>query len=372
VKVGGKRYKTVWARGGRGVFMINQNLLPFEFEIKKCGNHSQTVAAIKDMSVRGAGAIGAAAGFALAQAFLEAPQKSGKAFWEYASRAKREIEASRPTAQNLFYATRRVYAAAKKAKTVVEAKKTAVREAQAVADEDAATSRAIGVHGEPLIKNKRSKRGVTRVGTHCNAGWLAFVDWGTALAPVYAARRKGKRVFVFVDETGPRGQGARLTAWELRNERVPHVIIPDAAGAFFTSKGEIDLMMVGADRIAANGDAANKIGTLQRAIACAAYGVPFYVAAPTATFDLRCPNGERIPVEERSEDEVLFRSGPDEKGVMRRVLVANPGSKARNPSFDVTPAKLIAGIITEHGVIKRPNAAKIKAFFAKHCPERLR
>ncbi len=364
MKVNGRHYRTVWMKGSR-VFAIEQNKLPFRFEIAALRSHAETAAAIKDMAVRGAGAIGAAAGFALAQAFLEAPQKSGKLFWGYVKKAKAEIEASRPTAQNLFYATNRVFNAAKKTESPVEAKRAAVREAQAVADEDAQTSRAIGVHGEKLIKNG------ARVGTHCNAGWLAFVDWGTALAPIYAARARGKRVFVWVDETGPRGQGARLTAWELRNERVPHVIIPDTAGAFFTAKGEIDLMIVGADRIAANGDAANKIGTLQRAIACAAYGVPFYVAAPTATFDLRCPNGGKIPIEERSEDEVLYRTGPDEKGITRKIRVANPGSRARNPSFDVTPARLIAGIITEYGIIRKPNARNIKSFFAKHCPDRI-
>jgi S-methyl-5-thioribose-1-phosphate isomerase len=366
VKVKGRHYRTVWMKEGKSVFAINQNRLPFQFEVVRLKNHLQTIRAIKDMTVRGAGAVGAAAGYAMAQAFLEAPASSPTRFWSYARRAKREIEASRPTAQNLFYAARRVYAAAKKAKTTAGAKRAAVKEAQAVADEDAAASHAIGAFGEPLIKNG------ARIGTHCNAGWLAFVDWGTALAPVYAARRKGKKVFVFVDETGPRGQGARLTAWELANERVPHVIISDTAGAFFTARGEIDLMIVGADRIAANGDAANKIGTLQRAIACAAYGIPFYVAAPTATFDLKCASGARIPIEERSEDEVLYKTGPDERGVMRRVLVANPGSRACNPAFDVTPARLIAGIITEHGIIRKPNAAKIKAFFKKHCPERLR
>ncbi len=364
MKVRGKNYRTVWVKG-KNVFMINQNLLPFQFKIAVLRNHRETTKAIKIMTIRGAGAIGGAAGYALAQAFLEAPKKSVKAFWNYVRCAKREIEASRPTAQNLFYATNRVMAAAKKAKTPAEARRLASREAQAVADEDAATSRAIGIHGEPLIRNG------ARVGTHCNAGWLAFVDWGTALAPIYAARQRGKRVFVFVDETGPRGQGARLTAWELANERVPHVIIPDTAGAYYASKGEIDLMIVGADRIAANGDAANKIGTLQRALACAAYGVPFYVAAPTATFDLKCSSGAKIPIEERSEEEVLYKTGSDKRGVLRTVRVANPGSKARNPSFDVTPAKLIAGIITEFGIIRRPNAAKIRTFFARHCSEKL-
>ncbi len=187
--------------------------------------------------------------------------------------------------------------------------------------------------------------------THCNAGWLAFTDWGTALSPVYAARRMGKAVFVWVDETRPRLQGARLTAWELAGEGVDHRVIPDNAAGHFMRQGEVDLVIVGADRIAFNGDAANKIGTYEKAVLARDNGIPFYVAAPLSTVDLRCADGGAIPIEERGEEEVLNAEGPDAEGIMRTIRLAAPGARARNPGFDVTPARLITGIITEKGVV---------------------
>ena len=319
---------------GSSVFMIEQNLLPFEFKIYEARTYKDTCHAIKTMIIRGAGAIGAAAGFAMAQAFL-AKNPGGRS----------EIEATRPTAQNLFYAVKRVY---DKAINSQYPKREAFEEARSIADEDAENCRLIGEHGEKLIKDGMN------IETHCNAGWLAFVDWGSALSPVYAATRNGKKVFVYADETRPRGQGARLTAWELQNEGVPHKIIPDNAGAHLMSKGKIDMIIVGADRIAANGDTANKIGTLEKAICAKEYGIPFYIAAPTSTIDKNCPTGADIPIEERNENEVLYQTGPDKEGIMREILVCNPGSSALNPAFDVTPAKYIKGIITENGIIK-PN-----------------
>ena len=329
MKVNGKDYRTVWMESS-SVFLINQNLLPFEFKIYEAQSYLDTCQAIKTMLVRGAGAIGVAAGFAMAQAFLDVPLNK-------IEKAKREIEATRPTAQNLFYATNRVYKAGKD---------SAVREAQKIADEDAENGKKIGQYGDKLIKDGY------RIETHCNAGWLAFADWGSALAPIYIAHRSGKKVFVYVDETRPRGQGARLTAWELKNEGVPHVIIPDNAGAALMSQGKIDMVIVGADRIAANGDVANKIGTLEKAIAAKEFGIPFYVAAPTSTFDLKCRSGKDIPIEERSEDEVLYQSGINRDGKLEKILVCSPNSKALNPAFDVTSAKYISGIITEKGIIK--------------------
>jgi S-methyl-5-thioribose-1-phosphate isomerase len=304
------------------------------------------------MSVRGAGAIGAAAGFAMAQAVLSAPEKGSRAYIE---KAKRNIESARPTAQNLFYAVKRVY---KAAINPDHPKENAIAEAQKIADEDAYNSRMIGEIGSRLIKDG------SNIETHCNAGWLAFVDHGTALAPIYAARDQGKKVFVYVDETRPRGQGARLTAWELKNENIPFAIIPDNAGAHLMSRGKIDIMIVGADRIAANGDVANKIGTLEKAIAAKEFGIPFYVAAPTSTFDLKCKSGKHIPIEERSEEEVLYQTGANKNGKIEKVLICSPGSKAVNPAFDVTPAKYITGIITEKGIIK-PSKAGIKRLFKR-------
>lgn len=319
--------------------MIDQNLLPFEFKIFKSKNYMDTADAIKNMTVRGAGAIGAAGGFAMAQAFIQFSKEKNL---KKVGKAKKEIESTRPTAQNLFYAVDRVFEAGQSSVN------NAILEAQHIADEDADASRKIGELGNSLIKNGY------RIETHCNAGWLAFVDYGTALSPIYAAHRSGKKIFVYVDETRPRGQGAKLTAWELRNEKISHTIIPDNAGAYLMSQGKVDMVIVGADRIARNGDVANKIGTLEKAIVAKEYGVPFYVAAPSSTISFGCPTGKEIPIEQRSEDEVLFQTGITEDGKFRKVLVCSPGSSALNPAFDVTPAKYITGIITERGIYK-PN-----------------
>ena len=325
---------------GSSVFLIEQNLLPFKFEIFESKNYEQTCKAIKKMLVRGAGAIGTAAGFALAQAFLQAP-KDG--FWEFIEKAKNEIEATRPTAQNLFYATNLVFDTAQNSSDPVQ---TAVKAAQEVADKDAEDSRKIGEFGNELIKDNYS------ILTHCNAGWLAFTDFGTALSPIYLAHQSGKNIFVYADETRNRSRGARLTAWELKNEEIPHLIIPDNAAAHLMQQGKIDMVIVGADRIAINCDVANKIGTLEKAICAKEYDIPFYVAAPSSTFDMNCPIGKDIPIEERPTDEVLYQTGPDENGEMHRILVCSPGSEAHNPAFDVTPAKYITGIITEKGIVR--------------------
>jgi len=222
--------------------------------------------------------------------------------------------------------------------------------------EDSQNSKKIGEYGAELFGRS------INILTHCNAGWLAFVDYGTALAPIYLAKRQGKDVFVYVDETRPRNQGAKLTAWELNNDGIPHVIIPDNAAAALMAKKKIDFVVLGADRIAANGDVANKIGTLEKAIIANEFGVPFYVAAPTSTFDLECKTGKNIPIEERDQDEVLYQTGIDNNGNVIKVRVSSPGSKALNPSFDVTPAKYITGIITEKGIIKA-HSMSIKKLF---------
>lgn len=339
MKINNKHYRTVWMKGS-SIFLIEQNLLPFKFKIYKAKDYLDTCQAIKTMIVRGAGAIGATAGFAMAQAFLEAPKKK---FWEFVKRAKKDIKATRPTAQNLFYAASRVFNTAKKS---ISPTKTALREAQKIADEDVESCKKIGEYGNKIIKNGFN------IETHCNAGWLAFVDYGTALSPIYVAHRRKKKIFVYVDETRPRSQGARLTAWELKNEGVPHTIVPDNAGAYLMSQGKIAMMIVGADRIAKNGDVANKIGTFEKAIIAKEFGVPFYVAAPTSTIDLNCKSGKDIPIEYRNKEEVLYQTGLNKNKKLEKILVCSPGSKAINPAFDVTPAKYIAGIITERGIIK--------------------
>ena len=342
MNVGGKHYRTIWMEGS-SVFMIDQNALPFEFKIYEAKNYRDTCHTIRTMVTRGAGAIGAAAGFAMAQAFLAGSKHldvKSTGFLSFVESARKEIEATRPTARNLFYATERVYAAG--LKSVEEA----LQEAQLLSNENIADAKQIGEYGSKLIKNG------SRILTHCNAGWLGFVDYGSALAPLYIAKQQGKEFFVFADETRPRNQGARLTAWELQNEGIPHTIVPDNAGAYLMSRGMIDFVIVGADRIAANGDAANKIGTFEKAIVAKEFGIPFYVAAPFSTIDFSLSDGTQIPIEERSEDEVLSYSGPDSEGVMRTIRMASPGSHALNPAFDVTPARFITGFITEKGIIK--------------------
>jgi S-methyl-5-thioribose-1-phosphate isomerase len=288
------------------------------------------------MQVRGAGAIGAMAGFAMALAFL---QNSQGDMPDFVQKAREEIEATRPTARNLFYAVEKVYNAG------IVSVGNAINEAIRIANRDAEDSLKIGEYGNDLIRDGY------HILTHCNAGWLAFVDYGTALSPIYIASKQSKKMFVFVDETRPRGQGARLTAWELNNAGIPHAIIADNAAAHYMSLGKIDMVITGADRIAANGDTANKIGTLEKAILAKEFGIPFYIAAPTSTIDQNCRSGKEIHIEERSEDEVLFQEGQDINGEIHRVRVSSPGSHALNPAFDVTPAKYISGFITEKGII---------------------
>jgi S-methyl-5-thioribose-1-phosphate isomerase len=341
MKVNGRDYRTVWMEGS-AVCMIDQNLLPFRFEVYKASTFSECCRAITGMTVRGAGAIGATAGFAMAQAFLSAPADDRE---DYLVGARSAIEATRPTARDLFYAAARVFEAGRRSP------EAAVAEARRIADENVESAKMIGSLGNDLIADG------ARIETHCNAGWLGFVDYGSALAPVYVAHRMGKKLFVYVDETRPRNQGSRLTAWELRNEDVPHAIIPDHAGAYLMSKGMIDLVIVGADRIARNGDVANKIGTLDKAILAKEYGIPFYVAAPLSTFDAACNSGVEIVIEERDQDEVLYQTGLTRDGRVERILIANPGSPAVNPAFDITPARLITGIITEKGIIN-PNTVE--------------
>ncbi len=346
MRVNGKHYRTVWMKGN-SVFMINQNLLPFEFKIYEAKSYHDCCNAIRTMITRGAGAIGATAGFAMAQAFAETNSKDDKGLVQS---AKKEIESTRPTARNLFYATDRVFRAG------LLSVNNAASEAQKLADENIEEARLIGLYGNELIHDG------FRIETHCNAGWLGFVDYGSALSPVYTAVKSGKNIFVYVDETRPRSQGARLTAWELQNEEIPHAIIPDNAGAYYMSEGKIDVMIVGADRIAANGDVANKIGTLEKAIAAKEFGIPFYVAAPLSTFDINCKSGKDIPIELRSQDEVHYQTGLDGKGNVIKIMISNPGSQALNPSFDVTPAKFITGIITEKGIIKADGNSIKKLF----------
>jgi methylthioribose-1-phosphate isomerase len=336
VEYNGTNYRTVWMEGS-SVHYIEQNLLPFEFRVKTAQTYEQCCVAIKEMEIRGAGAIGAMGGFAMALAFSDPRNLPGS---DFTLKARATIDLTRPTARNLFYATEKVFSAGH------ISTETANLAAQAIADKDAQDSLAIGTYGNDLIKEG------FRILTHCNAGWLAFVDFGTALSPIYKAHEEGKNIFVFSDETRPRGQGARLTAWELHQAGIPHAIIPDNAAAHYMASGKIDMVIVGADRIARNGDVANKIGTLEKAIVAKEFGVPFYVAAPISTFDPHSASLHDFIIEERNENEVLYQEGIDTSGKITTIRVASPGSHALNPAFDATPAKYITGIITEVGIIK--------------------
>jgi methylthioribose-1-phosphate isomerase len=346
VLVDGVHYRTIWLEG-RAVRMIDQTLLPFRFAIFDSHGHVETARCIRDMVVRGAGAIGAAGGYGIAQAAQEAPENG---FDAYIAEAGQLLKATRPTARNLFYAVDRVLGAVRGVRAAggspADARRLAVSESEAVAREDTEACMRIGEIGAALVTDG------ARILTHCNAGWLGFSDWGTALAPLYRARRDGKRFSVWVDETRPRLQGARLTAWELANEGIDFRVIPDNAAGWLMRRGEVDLVIVGSDRIAANGDVANKVGTYEKAVCARANSVPFYVAAPLSTFDAAAPTGDDIPIEERDPDEVLMATGPDAEGTMRTINLAAPGAGARNPSFDVTPADLVTGIVCERGILR--------------------
>jgi S-methyl-5-thioribose-1-phosphate isomerase len=344
MKVGNDYFLTIWMEDGV-VKMINQNRLPFFFEIYSCKNYKETCEAIKNMTVRGAGAIGVAAGYAMAQAYIEYGNNK-KAIDD----AKSEIESTRPTARNLFFAVEEVYNAGKLSIN------SAIEKAEELSKSDIEASKNIGIYGEQLIKDN------SKILTHCNAGWLAFSDYGSALSPIYKAHSSGKKIFVYVDETRPRGQGARLTAWELSQAEVDFAIIPDNAGAYYASKGEIDLIITGADRIASNGDTANKIGTFEKAIVAKAFEIPFYIAAPLSTFDFNLIDGNSIVIEERSGNEVIYQQGIDREGLLREILIASPGSKALNPAFDITPYNYITAFITEKGIFKPNELFKLRKF----------
>lgn len=352
MKVNGKNYTAVWMEKGT-VKMIDQRLLPHEFKIVSFKTYAATAEAIRNMTVRGAGSIGAAAAFGAAQVVRSASGKNFRSAWK---KGFDVIRRTRPTARDLFSAVEIIEATAASCEDPHEAAKQALDAAEAVSQEYIAAGEKIGALGNRLIPNN------ARILTHCNAGWLGLQDWGSALAPIYAAHRAGKKVFVYVDETRPRLQGMRLTAWELKQEGIPFAIIPDNAAGHYMRLGEIDLAIVGADRIAMNGDAANKIGTYEKAVLAHENDIPFYVAAPRFTIDRRCPEGSRIPIEEREQEEVLYADGLLKNGRKERIYLAPKGVKALNPAFDVTPAKYISGIITDLGVVP---STKLKSIFTK-------
>ncbi|MCP5521381.1 MAG: S-methyl-5-thioribose-1-phosphate isomerase [Verrucomicrobiales bacterium] len=333
------------------VRLIEQRLLPHTFKVVSIPDHVATAAAIRDMVVRGAGAIGATAAYGLAQGARAFGGRGLTGFTRHVERVFQTLAAARPTAVDLVNAMIQVRERMQSGTTVTERQRLALAAARAFADEDVAHCEALGRQGASLIREGM------RVLTHCNAGWLAFVDIGTATAPLYAAQAEGRNFHVFCDETRPRCQGASLTAWELAQQGISHQIIADNAAGHLMQRGEIDLVIVGSDRVLGRtGEVANKIGTYTKAVLAAHHGIPFYVAIPLSTIDWNLRRGRDIPIEEREEAEVLgawgvttsvSRSG---KAIRRYVRIANPTSGARNPGFDVTPAELITGIITPAGV----------------------
>lgn len=339
------------------VQLIEQRLLPHEFKVVSTTNFRATAAAIRDMIVRGAGAIGATAAYGLAQGARAFRGRNLEEFARHVGVVFETIKAARPTAVDPVNAMLQVRAQMKAGTSVAEQQALAVAAAEEFAHEDVEHCRAIGQHGAGLI------RAGMKVLTHCNAGWLAFVDIGSATAPMYAAHAAGRRFHVFCDETRPRSQGATLTAWELAQQGISHQVIADNAAGLLFSRGEIDLVIVGSDRtLGRTGEVANKIGTYTKAVLAKRHGVPFYVAIPLSTIDWEMTSGRNIPIEERDGSEVLGAwgvvSNPKSKAgrsiTTRRayVRVANPTSLAFNPGFDVTPPELITGIITPSGIFK--------------------
>jgi methylthioribose-1-phosphate isomerase len=342
MKIDGVPYRTIW-RSGSAAEVIDQTALPHALRTLALADVDQAVRAIQTMVVRGAPLIGATGAYGLALAAQADP--SDTALQAAAAR----LAAARPTAINLRWAVERALQAvlAQPAGDRVDAAWT---EAGAIADEDVGFCQAIGRHGAELIRKAWDGVRPVNVLTHCNAGWLATVDWGTALSPVYTAHEAGVPVHVWVDETRPRGQGAALTAWELASHGVPHTVIADNAGGHLMQHGRVDLCIVGSDRTTANGDVCNKIGTYLKALAAADNGVPFYAALPFSTIDWTLASGAEIPIEERSAAEVTEVCGRTADGRIETVRITPAASPAANPAFDVTPARLVTAIVTERGV----------------------
>ena len=353
-----RHYRTVaFDARKNAVRLIDQRLLPHQFQIVATRNFQETARAIHEMIVRGAGAIGATAAYGLAQGLRAFRGRDLEKLSLHVDSVYQTLQAARPTAVDPVNAMNEVRSRMSQGKTVAEQQALALIAAEEFANDDVRHCEAIGRQGGPLIQEGM------RILTHCNAGWLAFVDVGTATAPLYAAQAEGRKFHVFCDETRPRSQGATLTAWELAQQGIAHEVIADNAAGFLIQRGEIDLVIVGSDRtLGRTGEVTNKIGTYTKAVLAERHNIPFYVAIPLSTIDWKLSSGRDIPIEERDESEVLgawgavarsrFRGSGPRFGRPVYVRVANPTSGARNPGFDVTPAELITGIITPAGIFK--------------------
>ncbi len=366
--VNGKHIRTIWPDpdNPRIVHIIDQRQLPHRFVVEKLTSVSECIVAIRDMHVRGAGLIGATAGYAMHIAAQTAPDAS---FDQTMRSHARQLAAARPTATNLSWAVSRQLAALAEETDPAAKRRRAFNEANRIADEDADFCRRIGEHGLELIREvHQRKNGVpVNILTHCNAGWLAFVDYGSATAPIYAAHAAGIPVHVWVDETRPWLQGAKLTCWELAQQGIPHTLIADNTGGHLMQHGMVDMVLVGTDRTTRSGDVANKIGTYLKALAARDNEIPFYVALPSSTFDWQIHDGVNdIPIEQRSATEITGITGINNLNESVTVQICQDSTQAANFAFDVTPARLISGLICERGIV-RANENDILRLFPEHA-----
>lgn len=369
MNVHGKHYRTIWLKEDDPTVVqaIDQDVLPHVFRILDLITVDQVAHAISSMQVRGAGLIGATAGYGMYIAALNAPRSSREAFLAALKADGETLKVTRPTAINLEWAVQRQLKAVQAGQSIDEMIAIARQTAQAIADEDADYCRRIGEHGVTLIEaiSQRKHGEPVNILTHCNAGWLAFVDYGTATAPIYAAHDRGIKVRVWVDETRPRNQGAKLTAWELGQHGVPFAVIADNTGGHLMQHGLVDLVITGSDRTTYTGDVTNKIGTYLKALAARDNHIPFYVALPSSTFDWKMRDGlKEIPIEQRNAEEVTHIQGLYQ-GEVVSVLLTPEGSPAANYAFDVTPARLVTGLITERGIC-RASEDGVLALYPEH------
>ncbi len=335
MRIKGKKYRTIWYENNV-VKIIDQTKLPHQFVVKDLKTIRDAVKAIKTMEVRGAPLIGGTAAYGIVLAIQENKNL------DFVKKSSEELINSRPTAINLQWAVHRMN------NKLLD---VALEEAKSICDEDVKFCESIGLNGLKIIEEIYNKNNRTvNILTHCNAGWLATIDWGTATSPIYHAHKKGIPIHVWVDETRPRNQGANLTSYELNEENIPNTIIADNTGGILMQRGEVDMCIVGTDRTLSTGDVCNKIGTYLKALAAYDNNVPFYVALPSSTIDWDIKNYKDIPIEERNSEELSYIEGKDEKNNIKRVLIYPKTSKAMNLAFDITPAKYVTGLITEKGI----------------------
>ena len=355
MKIEGNSYKTIWFESNL-VKIIDQTKLPHQFVIKDLKTIKDSINAIKTMEVRGAPLIGATAAYGLALSIIEKNDLS------FLKKSSEKLIASRPTAINLKWAVDRMM---KKLSGVNDKDilKIALDEAKAIKEEDEGFCKNIGLNGLKIIEEiSNKKKDTVNILTHCNAGWLATIDWGTATSPIYQAHKKGIPIHVWVDETRPRNQGANLTSFELNEEGIPNTIITDNTGGILMQRGEVDMCIVGTDRTLSTGDVCNKIGTYLKALAAHDNNVPFYVALPSSTIDWETKDYNKIPIEERNSEELSHIEGKDEKNNIKKVLIYPENSKSMNLAFDITPAKYVTGLITEKGICQA-SAVGLKQMF---------